>query len=149
MFECNCGKQKIFQWGSFDIFYDFHYFYFHGRRESGDFFDMQIFLYQIVIGQQIPESMSYKIAQHVLASQKQSTLLFSNAENCHRRWWSYFFDLASCTPFESIMLCIQKLATWLCFFILQEPPKAKKVQHSNSKNAVLFEAINLIIHLDR
>jgi len=30
----------------------------------------------------------------------------------------------------------------------QEPPKSKKVQHSNSKNAVLFEAINLIIHLD-
>eukprot|EP00057_Strongylocentrotus_purpuratus_P020616 XP_011675090.1 PREDICTED: LOW QUALITY PROTEIN: AP-2 complex subunit alpha [Strongylocentrotus purpuratus] len=31
----------------------------------------------------------------------------------------------------------------------QEPPKSKKVQHSNSKNAVLFEAINLIIHHDR
>ena len=30
----------------------------------------------------------------------------------------------------------------------QEPPKSKKVQHPNSKNAVLFEAINLIIHLD-
>ncbi|PIK51840.1 putative AP-2 complex subunit alpha-2 isoform X3 [Apostichopus japonicus] len=30
----------------------------------------------------------------------------------------------------------------------QEPPKSKKVQHSNSKNAVLFEAINLIIHHD-
>uniref|UniRef100_F7ABG2 AP-2 complex subunit alpha n=1 Tax=Ciona intestinalis TaxID=7719 RepID=F7ABG2_CIOIN len=30
----------------------------------------------------------------------------------------------------------------------QEPPKSKKVQHSNSKNAVLFEAINLIIHID-
>jgi len=30
----------------------------------------------------------------------------------------------------------------------QEAPKSKKVQHSNSKNAVLFEAINLIIHLD-
>ncbi|XP_052065526.1 AP-2 complex subunit alpha-2-like isoform X7 [Mytilus californianus] len=30
----------------------------------------------------------------------------------------------------------------------QEPPKSKKVQHSNSKNAVLFEAINLIIHMD-
>lgn len=29
-----------------------------------------------------------------------------------------------------------------------EPPKSKKVQHSNAKNAVLFEAINLIIHLD-
>ena len=33
--------------------------------------------------------------------------------------------------------------------IFQEPPKSKKVQHSNSKNAVLFEAINLIIHHDR
>jgi len=31
----------------------------------------------------------------------------------------------------------------------QEPPKSKKVQHSNAKNAVLFEAINLIIHIDR
>ncbi|CAN0429297.1 unnamed protein product [Lampetra planeri] len=30
----------------------------------------------------------------------------------------------------------------------QEPPKSKKVQHSNAKNAVLFEAINLIIHQD-
>ena len=30
----------------------------------------------------------------------------------------------------------------------QEPPKSKKVQHSNAKNAVLFEAINLIIHTD-
>eukprot|EP00118_Oscarella_pearsei_P024968 m.307223 g.307223 ORF g.307223 m.307223 type:complete len:956 (+) comp42034_c0_seq1:137-3004(+) len=30
----------------------------------------------------------------------------------------------------------------------QEPPKSKKVQHSNAKNAVLFEAINLIIHLE-
>ncbi|XP_067623105.1 AP-2 complex subunit alpha [Eurosta solidaginis] len=30
----------------------------------------------------------------------------------------------------------------------QEPPKSKKVQHSNAKNAVLFEAINLIIHSD-
>jgi len=30
----------------------------------------------------------------------------------------------------------------------QEPPKSKKVQHSNAKNAVLFEAINLIIHID-
>jgi len=30
----------------------------------------------------------------------------------------------------------------------QEPPKSKKVQHSNSKNSVLFEAINLIIHMD-
>ena len=30
----------------------------------------------------------------------------------------------------------------------QEPPKSKKVQHSNAKNAVLFEAINLIIHMD-
>ena len=31
----------------------------------------------------------------------------------------------------------------------QEPPKSKKVQHSNAKNAVLFEAIALIIHHDR
>uniref|UniRef100_A0A8C2WQQ8 AP-2 complex subunit alpha n=1 Tax=Cyclopterus lumpus TaxID=8103 RepID=A0A8C2WQQ8_CYCLU len=30
----------------------------------------------------------------------------------------------------------------------QEPPKSKKVQHSNAKNAVLFEAIALIIHHD-
>ncbi|XP_054466112.1 AP-2 complex subunit alpha-2-like isoform X2 [Anoplopoma fimbria] len=30
----------------------------------------------------------------------------------------------------------------------QEPPKSKKVQHSNAKNAVLFEAIALIIHYD-
>ncbi|XP_057365217.1 AP-2 complex subunit alpha-like [Daphnia carinata] len=30
----------------------------------------------------------------------------------------------------------------------QEPPKSKKVQHSNAKNAVLFEAISLIIHAD-
>ncbi|XP_072447990.1 AP-2 complex subunit alpha-2-like isoform X3 [Chiloscyllium punctatum] len=30
----------------------------------------------------------------------------------------------------------------------QEPPKSKKVQHSNVKNAVLFEAISLIIHHD-
>ncbi|XP_067952099.1 AP-2 complex subunit alpha-2-like [Watersipora subatra] len=30
----------------------------------------------------------------------------------------------------------------------QEPPKSKKVQHSNAKNAVLFEAIYLIIHMD-
>ncbi|XP_017275066.1 AP-2 complex subunit alpha-2 isoform X2 [Kryptolebias marmoratus] len=31
---------------------------------------------------------------------------------------------------------------------VQEPPKSKKVQHSNAKNAVLFEAIALIIHHD-
>ena len=30
----------------------------------------------------------------------------------------------------------------------QEAPKSKKLQHSNAKNAVLFEAINLIIHMD-
>ncbi|XP_075043952.1 AP-2 complex subunit alpha-2 isoform X3 [Mixophyes fleayi] len=30
----------------------------------------------------------------------------------------------------------------------QEPPKSKKVQHSNAKNAVLFEAISLIIYHD-
>ncbi|KAF6020848.1 AP2A2 [Bugula neritina] len=30
----------------------------------------------------------------------------------------------------------------------QEPPKSKKVQHSNAKNSVLFEAIYLIIHMD-
>ncbi|XP_012589792.1 PREDICTED: AP-2 complex subunit alpha-2 [Condylura cristata] len=30
----------------------------------------------------------------------------------------------------------------------QEPPKSKKVQHSNAKNAVLFEAISLIVHHD-
>ena len=30
----------------------------------------------------------------------------------------------------------------------QEPPKSKKIQHSNAKNAVLFEAISLIIHND-
>ena len=30
----------------------------------------------------------------------------------------------------------------------QEPPKSKKVQHSNAKNAALFEAISLIIHSD-
>lgn len=30
----------------------------------------------------------------------------------------------------------------------QEPPKSKKVQHSNAKNAVVFEAISLIIHMD-
>lgn len=29
----------------------------------------------------------------------------------------------------------------------QEPHKSKKVQHANAKNAVLFEAINLIVHL--
>ncbi|EDV28677.1 uncharacterized protein TRIADDRAFT_19420 [Trichoplax adhaerens] len=29
-----------------------------------------------------------------------------------------------------------------------EPPKSKKVQHSNAKNAVIFEAISLIIHYD-
>lgn len=31
----------------------------------------------------------------------------------------------------------------------QEPPKSKKVQHSNAKNAALFEAISLVIHHDR
>ena len=31
----------------------------------------------------------------------------------------------------------------------QEPPKSKKVQHSNAKNAVLFEAISLVTHHDR
>uniref|UniRef100_A0A915JLE1 Clathrin/coatomer adaptor adaptin-like N-terminal domain-containing protein n=1 Tax=Romanomermis culicivorax TaxID=13658 RepID=A0A915JLE1_ROMCU len=30
----------------------------------------------------------------------------------------------------------------------QEPPKSKKVQHSNAKNAVLFEVISYIIHMD-
>jgi AP-2 complex subunit alpha len=30
----------------------------------------------------------------------------------------------------------------------QEALKSKKLQHSNAKNAVLFEAINLIIHID-
>ena len=31
---------------------------------------------------------------------------------------------------------------------VQEPNKSKKVQHSNAKNAVLFEAINLILHFN-
>ena len=30
-----------------------------------------------------------------------------------------------------------------------DPPKSKKIQHTNAKNAVLFEAISLIIHYDR
>lgn len=30
----------------------------------------------------------------------------------------------------------------------QDAPKSKKVQHANAKNAVLFEAITLIIHHD-
>ncbi|KAM4825594.1 AP-2 complex subunit alpha-1 isoform 2-T2 [Thomomys bottae] len=30
----------------------------------------------------------------------------------------------------------------------QEPPKSKKVQHSNAKNAILLETISLIIHYD-
>jgi len=30
----------------------------------------------------------------------------------------------------------------------QESAKSKKVQHSNAKNAILFEAINLVIHMD-
>ena len=34
------------------------------------------------------------------------------------------------------------------YLFLQEPPKSKKVQHSNAKNAVLFEAIYLIIHME-
>ncbi|KAK3747634.1 hypothetical protein QZH41_002388 [Actinostola sp. cb2023] len=32
--------------------------------------------------------------------------------------------------------------------MMMEPPKSKKVQHSNARNAVLFECINLIIHMD-
>jgi AP-2 complex subunit alpha len=28
----------------------------------------------------------------------------------------------------------------------QEPAKSKKIQYSNSKNSVLFEGINLILH---
>ena len=28
----------------------------------------------------------------------------------------------------------------------QEPPKSKKIQHANAKNAILFEAVSLIIH---
>ncbi|XP_037506398.1 AP-2 complex subunit alpha [Rhipicephalus sanguineus] len=31
----------------------------------------------------------------------------------------------------------------------QEPAKSKKVQHSNARHAVLFEAISLILHMDR
>ena len=31
---------------------------------------------------------------------------------------------------------------------VQEPPQSKKIYHSNAKNAILFEAIYLIIHLD-
>lgn len=38
---------------------------------------------------------------------------------------------------------------FLSLTLFQEPPKSKKVQHSNARNAVLFEAINLIIHMDR
>ncbi|XP_064478736.1 AP-2 complex subunit alpha-like [Ornithodoros turicata] len=30
----------------------------------------------------------------------------------------------------------------------QEPPRSKKLQHSNARNAVLFEAIQLVLHLD-
>lgn len=37
----------------------------------------------------------------------------------------------------------------LSLSLYQEPSKSKKVQHSNAKNAVLFEAINLIVHMDR
>lgn len=37
----------------------------------------------------------------------------------------------------------------MIFALLQEPHKSKKVQHANAKNAVLFEAINLIVHLQR
>jgi AP-2 complex subunit alpha len=44
-----------------------------------------------------------------------------------------------------------RLTEWLETILnkAQEPPKSKKVQHSNAKNAVLFEAISLIIHADR
>ena len=31
---------------------------------------------------------------------------------------------------------------------VQEPPQSKKIYHSNAKNAILFEAIYLIIHLE-
>jgi len=52
------------------------------------------------------------------------------------------------TPEDAV--CLGKLTECLETILnkAQEPPKSKKVQHSNSKNAVLFEAINLIIHLD-
>ena len=31
----------------------------------------------------------------------------------------------------------------------QEPLKTRKTQQTNARNCVLFEAINLVIHLDR
>lgn len=47
---------------------------------------------------------------------------------------------------DNIMFSVTHLHLYR--IISQEPPKSKKVQHSNAKNAVLFEAIYLIIHMD-
>ncbi|XP_075245554.1 AP-2 complex subunit alpha-2-like isoform X2 [Convolutriloba macropyga] len=52
------------------------------------------------------------------------------------------------TPEDPAIL--QRLTTCLENILnrTNEAPKSKKVQHSNAKNAVLFEAINLIIHME-
>ncbi|XP_063718060.1 AP-2 complex subunit alpha-2-like isoform X2 [Symsagittifera roscoffensis] len=52
------------------------------------------------------------------------------------------------TPEDPAIL--QRLSTCLDNILnrTNEAPKSKKVQHSNAKNAVLFEAINLIIHME-
>ena len=45
--------------------------------------------------------------------------------------------------------CMVYTAVLICLFLSQEPNKSKKIQHANSKNSVLFEAINLIVHIER
>ena len=44
--------------------------------------------------------------------------------------------------------CMVYTAALICLFLSQEPNKSKKIQHTNSKNSVLFEAINLIVHIE-
>ena len=63
--------------------------------------------------------------------------------SCHPLKLCYFYGL--------IILGVRSRLTECLETILNkagEPLKSKKVQHSNAKNAVLFEAISLIIHND-
>ena len=67
---------------------------------------------------------TYRVYQNVLVYKKKKTLFSDDPVVCARLS-------------EALETVLNKT---------QELNKSKKVQHSNTKNAVLFESINLILH---
>lgn len=55
--------------------------------------------------------------------------------------WLYFFYLDDAVVRARLSEALEAILNRA-----QEPSKSKKIQYSNSKNSVLFEGINLILH---